>query len=205
MAATTPATAKVVHRTARVRLRLTRLQAQRCYRLLRAAGDVWAWLLDSNRSRLGEGGQPVANYQALCRELAQLDSFGELSTVGARSVLRRYSDAWFQAAKRRNQQQVANFPRRKRSLIPVCYHHGTLQIRALRAESYLHLGDQRARSAKAAGRAPKPGQYGSRRWRRHRIPARRAEARHRRPFTRPSTRPPSRWSPLQYSTRSAPC
>jgi IS605 OrfB family transposase len=267
MAATTPATAKVVHRTARIRLRPTRLQAQRCYRLLRAAGDVWAWLLDSNRSRLAEGGQPVANYQALCRELARLDSFGELSTVGARSVLRRYSDAWFQAARRRNQQQVANFPRRKRSLIPVRYHHGTFQIqgqrvrvpvargrpelwvrlarplpypteqvravtllahdgrlwlavtaavpihrhsfnpgrvagvdlgiihpyavitrqagllvsgRALRAESYLHLGDQQARSAKTAGRAPKPGQYGSRRWRRHRLHARRAEARHRR-------------------------
>jgi hypothetical protein len=50
MAATIP-TARLVHRTAHIRLRLTRHQADRCYRLLRAAGDVWAWLLDSNRQR----------------------------------------------------------------------------------------------------------------------------------------------------------
>jgi IS605 OrfB family transposase len=52
--------------------------------------------------------------------------------------------------------------------------------RAIRAESYLHLEDQKARHAKAARRAPKPGQRGSRRWRRHRTRLRRAEARHRR-------------------------
>lgn len=52
--------------------------------------------------------------------------------------------------------------------------------RALRAESYLHLRDQRARAAKAASRAPKPGQRGSRRWRRYRYKQRRVEARHRR-------------------------
>jgi hypothetical protein len=52
--------------------------------------------------------------------------------------------------------------------------------RALRAENYLHLKDQQARRAKAARRAPTPGQRGSRRWRRHRARLRRAEARHRR-------------------------
>jgi transposase len=52
--------------------------------------------------------------------------------------------------------------------------------RALRAEHYLHLEDQRIRQAKAAGRAPRPGQRGSRRWRQHRARVRRAEARHRR-------------------------
>jgi IS605 OrfB family transposase len=52
--------------------------------------------------------------------------------------------------------------------------------RALRAESYLHLRDQQARRARVARRAPKPGQRGSRRWRRHRLSLRRAEARHRR-------------------------
>jgi IS605 OrfB family transposase len=262
----TTSAAKIVHRTTRIRLRVTRRQAQRCYQLLRSAGDVWAWLLDTNRSRLQQGDRPLTNYQALCRELAQLDSFGELSTVGARSVLRRYSDAWFQAAKRRNQQQAAGFPRRKRSLVPVRYYHDTFLIegrrvrlpvakghpalwvrlarpvpyaeqvravtlladagrlwlavtaavpvhqqkldpsrvagvdlgiihpyavvagkagllvsgRALRAESYLHLRDQQARNARAARRTPTPGQYGSRRWRRHRLRARRAEARHRR-------------------------
>jgi putative transposase len=57
------------------------------------------------------------------------DGLGELSTVGARSVLRRYSDAWFQAAKRRRAgQQDAGFPRRKRALVPVRFYHGTFLI-----------------------------------------------------------------------------
>jgi IS605 OrfB family transposase len=52
--------------------------------------------------------------------------------------------------------------------------------RALRAESWLHLKDQQARQTKAARRAPKPGQRGSRRWRRHRARLQKVEARHRR-------------------------
>jgi transposase len=132
MATTSSSAAAVVLRTARIRLRVTRRQAERCYRLLHSAGDVWAWLLDTNRSRMQQGDRPLTNYQTLCRELARLDSFGELSTVGARSVLRRYSDAWFQAAKRRNQQQSARFPRRKRSLVPVRYYHGTFLIQRQR-------------------------------------------------------------------------
>jgi IS605 OrfB family transposase len=256
----------LVHRTARIRLRLTRQQAHRCYQMLRSAGDVWAWLLDMNRRQLHQGQPPITNYQALCRELTKTNGFGELSTVGARSVLRRYADAWFQAARRRNQQR-AGFPRRKRSLVPVRYYHGMFRIqdqrvrlpvqrgqpelwvrlarslpyapeqvravtlladggrlwlavtaavpvqkqdldpnrvagvdlgiihpyavvtpeagllvsgRALRAESYLHLEDRKARQANAASHAPKPRQRGSRRWRRYRARQRRVEARHRR-------------------------
>ena len=47
--------------------------------------------------------RPAAGYQALCRELAAAGpgTFGELDSTGARSVLRRYSDAWFAAATRR--------------------------------------------------------------------------------------------------------
>jgi IS605 OrfB family transposase len=229
---------------------------------------VWAWLLDSNRQRRQQGERPSKGYHALCRELARSDRFGELSTVGARSVLQRYSDAWFQAAKRyKAGQQDARFPRRKRALVPVRFYHGSFTIkgqrvrlpvamghpalwvrlarplpyppeqvrsvtlladggrlwlavtatvpvqqhevdpgrvagvdlgiihpyavvteqagllvsgRAIRAESYLHLKDQQARRAKAARRAPKPGQNGSRRWRRHRAGLRRVEAQHRR-------------------------
>jgi len=263
------ATPRSAHRTAVVRLRLTHRQAGRCYGLLRSAGDVWAWLLDTNRQRIQQGDSPVHGYQALCRQLTSMGNFGELSTVGARSVLRRYADAWFQAAKRHHQQQQdAGFPRRKRALVPVRFYHGTFTVegqrvrlpvakgqpelwvrlarplpyapeqirsvtllvdggrlwlavtatipvqhnrdldpnrvagvdlgiihpyavvtqdegllvsgRALRAECYLHLEDQKARRAKAARRAPKPGQHGSRRWRRHRLRLRRAEARHRR-------------------------
>jgi putative transposase len=126
--AATP-TPRLVHRTAHIRLRLTRHQTDRCYRLLRAAGDVWAWLLDSNRERRQHGQPAIANYQALCRQLTNKASFGELSTVGARSVLRRYADAWHQAAKRRRQgQQQAGFPRRKHALVPVRFYHGTFQL-----------------------------------------------------------------------------
>jgi IS605 OrfB family transposase len=260
---------RLVHRTATVRLRLTRRQARRCYGLLRSAGDVWAWLLDSNRQRHQQGEPAISNYQALCRELARTGPFGELSTVGARSVLRRYSDAWFRTANRRRAgQQHAGFPRRKRALVPVRFYNGTFILagtrlrlpvakgrpelrvrlarpvpyppeqvravtllaeggrlwlavtaavpvqqdhdldparvagvdlgiihpyavvtqqagllisgRALRAENWLHRADQRARQTTATRRAPKPGQRGSRRWRRHRARLRRAETRHRR-------------------------
>jgi IS605 OrfB family transposase len=267
MAAIAP-TAGLVYRTAHIRLRATRHQTDRCYRLLRAAGDVWAWLLDDNRQRLKHGQPPITNYQQLCRQLTSQGSFAELSTVGARSVLRRYADAWHQAAKRRRSgQQQAGFPRRKRALMPIRFYHGTFQLdgrrvrlpvarggpelwvrlarpipyppeqvravtllhnggrlwlaitaampveehdldpgrvagvdlgiihpyavvtqdagllvsgRALRAEGWLHLHDQQTRQAKAARRAPKPAQRGSRRWRRHRAKLRKAEARHRR-------------------------
>jgi hypothetical protein len=75
---------------------------------------------------------PVTNYQALCRELTVVGTFGELSVAGARSVARRYSDAWFQAAKRRRDGTAAGFPRRKRSLVPVRFHHATFLLQGKR-------------------------------------------------------------------------
>jgi IS605 OrfB family transposase len=258
---------RLLQRTAKIRLHLTRRQTRRCFGLLRSAGDVWAWLLDTNLQRVQQGDPPLTGYQALCRQLISAGPFGELSVVGARSVLRRYSDAWFHAAKRRKAGLSAGFPRRKRALVPVRFYHATFKIedrrvrlqiasgqpelwvrlarpvpyppeqvravtlladggrlwlaltaavpieehhdldpdrvagvdlgiihpyavvtgqtgllvsgRALRAEGYLHLADQRARQAKAARRAPKSGQRGSRRWKRHRLRVRRTEARHR--------------------------
>jgi IS605 OrfB family transposase len=259
---------RLVLRTARIRLWATRRQTARCYGLLRSAGDVWAWLLDSNRQRMHKGNPPLTGYQALCSELTRTESFGELSVVGARSVLHRYSDAWYQAAKRRRNGQRAGFPRRKRALIPVRFCDARFRIdgrrvrlpvakgqpdlwvrlarplpyppeqvravtllhdggqlwlavtaaipiqqdhgldpdrlagvdlgvihpyavvaqdtgllvsgRALRAESYLHLADQKTRQANVARRAPKSGQRASRRWRHHRLRVRRVEARYRR-------------------------
>ena len=243
----------LVHRTAHIRLRVTRHQADRCYGLMRSAGDLWAWLLDTNRERLEQGAAPIVGYQALCRQLTARGPAGELSAVGARSVLGRYSDAWYTAAKRRRKGERAGFPRRKRLLVPVRFYHQTFRLegqrvrlpvarghpalwvrlarplpypadqvravtlvadggrlwlavtaavpvhqhdldpgrlagvdlgiihpfavvaeqegllvsgRAIRAESFLHLRDLQTRQAKAARRAPKPGQHGSRRWRR---------------------------------------
>jgi hypothetical protein len=129
---------QVVHRTARICLRTTPAQANRCYRLLRAAGDVWAWLLDSNRQ---QGDPAVVGYQTLCRQLTSRGSFGELSVVGARSVLQRYSGAWFEAARRHNRGERAGFPRRKRLLVPIRFYNGT----------FLLDGDRRVRLPVAKG------------------------------------------------------
>jgi IS605 OrfB family transposase len=121
----------VVHRTARCGLRVTRAQARRCFGLLRSAGDVWCAVLQLNRWRRQRGARPLAGYQDLCRELAAAGpgTFGELDSSGARSVLRRYSDAWFAAARRRAAgDHTARYPRRKRGLVPVRWYHGTFTL-----------------------------------------------------------------------------
>jgi hypothetical protein len=259
---------RTVHRTACIRLRLTRHQADRCYALLHAAGDLWAWLIDCNRQRRQQNTAPVVGYQALCRELTGMSGLGELSVAGARSVLQRYSVAWFEAERRRRAGTAGGFPRRKRALMPIRFYNGRFKLdgqrrvrlpvaagcpalwvrlarplpypaeqiravtlfaeggqlwlavtaaihvqqhdldpnrvagvdlgvihpyavvveqaallisgRAIRAENYLHLRDHQAREVRAARRRPKPGQQGSRRWRRHRARRRQAEAKHRR-------------------------
>ncbi|HEY3975704.1 MAG TPA: hypothetical protein VGM79_00420 [Streptosporangiaceae bacterium] len=121
----------MVHRTARVGLRVTPAQRRRCFGLLASAGDVWACTLDLARWRRQAGRRPLAGYQDLCRELALAGpgTFGELDSTGARSVLRRYSDAWFTAARRRkNGTTTVRYPRRKRRLVPVRYYHGTFTL-----------------------------------------------------------------------------
>ena len=104
---------QVVHRTARVGLRVTRAQRRRLVALLVSAGDVWACVLELNAWRRARQDRPLVSYQGLCRELAASGrgTFGELDTAGARSVLRRYSDAWFAAAKsRRGGDERTRFP-----------------------------------------------------------------------------------------------
>ena len=112
-------------------LRLTRAQRERVFGLLRSAGDVWCAVLELNSWRRRRQDAPLASYQELCRELAAAGpgTFGELDTTGARSVLRRYSDAWFAAAKRRKAGDVtARFPRRRRGLVPVRWYAGTFGL-----------------------------------------------------------------------------
>ena len=121
----------MVHRTARIGLRLTRAQRQRCFGLLRSAGDVWACVLEINQWRRRRDDRPVAGFQQLCRLLAESGpgTFGELDSVGARSVLRRYSDAWFAAAARRKAGALeVRYPRRRRSLMPVRWYHATFTL-----------------------------------------------------------------------------
>ncbi|MET7970951.1 transposase [Micromonospora sp. NPDC005305] len=121
----------MVHRTARVGLRVTSGQRRRCFGLLRSAGDVWACVLEVNGWRRRRRDAPLVGYQELCRELAVSGpgTFGELDSTGARSVLRRFSDAWFAAAKRRKAGDGSvGFPRRRRGLVPVRWYHGTFTL-----------------------------------------------------------------------------
>ena len=104
----------MVYRTARCGLRVTRGQRDRVFGLLRSAGDVWCCVLELNGWRRRRQAAPLAGYQELCRELAVSGpgTFGELGSAGARSVLRRYSDAWFAAAARRRAGDLRpHFPR----------------------------------------------------------------------------------------------
>jgi IS605 OrfB family transposase len=122
---------QVVYRTARAGLRLTRAQRHRLLGLLVSAGDVWCCVLELNAWRRARQDRPLAGYRELCRELATCGpgTFGELDTVGARSVLRRYSDAWFATAARRKTGDLsARFPRRRRRMMPVRWYHGTFTL-----------------------------------------------------------------------------
>jgi hypothetical protein len=122
---------RVVHRTARCGLRLTRAQRNRLFGLLRSAGDVWCAVLELSSWRRRRHDAPLAGYQELCRELAASGpgTFAELDTAGARSVLRRYSDAWFAAAARRKAGDTrARYPRRRRGLVPVRWYSGTFTL-----------------------------------------------------------------------------
>ncbi len=130
-----PHSPAVVHRTARAGLRLTRGQRRRLAGLLVSAGDVWACALELNAWRRARGDVPLVSYPALCRELAAAGPgcFGELDSTGARSVLRRYSDAWFTAAARRKSGDgSARFPRRRRRMVPVRWYRGTFAVEGRR-------------------------------------------------------------------------
>jgi putative transposase len=130
-----PGSLRVVHRTARAGLRVTRCQRRRLVGLLVSAGDVWACVLEINVWRRARQDRPLVSYQKLYRELASSGpgTFGELDTEGARSVLRRYSDAWFATSKRRKEgDRAARFPRRRRALMPLRWYHGTFTLEGRR-------------------------------------------------------------------------
>jgi hypothetical protein len=81
------------------------------------------------------GLRPLAGYRELCRELALAGpgTFGDLDSAGARSVLRRYSDAWFTTARARKAGgSTARYPRRKRRLAPVRYYQGRFTLEGRR-------------------------------------------------------------------------
>jgi putative transposase len=114
---------------------VTRAQRRRLVGLLVSAGDVWACVLEVNAWRRAHQDAALVSYQALCRELAAAGpgTFGDLDSTGARSVLRRYCDAWFAAAKRRKAGDTrARFPRRRRRMMPVRWYRGTFCLEGRR-------------------------------------------------------------------------
>ncbi len=134
----------VVYRSARIELRTTPAQRRRCLALLRSGGDLWATVLEFNEYRRRRDAPEVANYQALCRELSAAGPgcFGELSSTGARSILRRYSDAWMSASKRRKAGDLtAHSPRRKKALVPSRYYAGTFSLEGKRLSLPTARGD----------------------------------------------------------------
>lgn len=125
--------AGVVVRTARVELRVTAAQGARCFGLLRAAGDVWAGLIDFNQARFARGGPPLFGFARLCRELTGAD-LGPLARICAEDIAKRYSAACFETARRKRSGARARYPRRKRALVPTRFRWGafTLEGRRLR-------------------------------------------------------------------------
>jgi IS605 OrfB family transposase len=107
-----------------------------------AAGDVWAALIELNETRFHRRARPVFSYQELCREVAGVE-VGGLSVPALRSVLRRYSDACFETARRKRAGEKARYPRRRRHSMPLRYYRGTFE-----------LSGQRLRLSMARGAAP---------------------------------------------------
>src|SRR5256886_6341825 len=126
-----------VHRTARIALRTTPAQRRRCYALLRSAGDVWAWVLDCNRALREWHCPQVAKFPALCRDLTGT-SFGELARTCAEDVLKSYSTAFFEAARRKKARVRAGFPGASGGLVPVRFHLRPFVL----GDDTLHLGEQ---------------------------------------------------------------
>ncbi len=121
---------------------MTSGQRRRLVGLLRSGGDVWAALIEVNQARFRGHAKPIFGYQAWCREIAGVQ-VGELSVAAMRSVVRRYSSACFEVAKRKRAGERARYPRRKRALMALRWHTGTFSVEG-----------RRVRVSMAAGAAP---------------------------------------------------
>ncbi len=63
-----------------------------------------------------------------------------MSVTAIRSVLRRYSAACLEVARRKRAGEVAHYPRRKRALVPLRWHRGTFEVVGRRVRVSLAVG-----------------------------------------------------------------
>ncbi|HEY6318106.1 MAG TPA: transposase, partial [Acidimicrobiia bacterium] len=129
----------MLFRTARIELRVTPAQRRRLFGLLRSGGDVWTALLEVNRIRFPRHAKPIFGYQAWCREAAGVQA-GELSAAAIASVLRRYSSACFETAKRKRAGNKARYPRRRRALVPLRWRAGKFKVQGQRVRVSMAAG-----------------------------------------------------------------
>ena len=106
---------------------MTPAQRRRLFAFLGAGGDVWAALIDVNETRFRRRARPIFGYHEWCREIAGV-AVGELAATTVRSVVRRYSDGCLATAARKRAGQLARYPRRKRSLVPLRWHSGRFAV-----------------------------------------------------------------------------
>lgn len=92
---------------------------------------MWAALIEVNEARFRRHARPIFGYQAWCCEIAGVE-VGELSVAAMRSVVRRYSSACCEVAKRKRAGERARYPRRKRGLVPLRWSTGTFSVEGRR-------------------------------------------------------------------------
>jgi len=129
----------VLFRTARIELRVTPAQRRRLFAMLRSGGDVWAALIEVNRVRFRRQARPIFGYGAWCGEIAGVE-VGELSVTAIRSVVRRYSSACVEVARRKWTGRAARYPRRKRGVVPLRWHSGTFSVEGNRVRVSMATG-----------------------------------------------------------------
>ena len=76
-----------------------------------------ATLIAVNEVRFRRRARPIANYQEWCREIAGV-RVGELSVAAMRSVVRRYSDAFFVSVARKHSGETGPLPASASPTVP---------------------------------------------------------------------------------------
>ena len=126
-----PGAPRVVYRTARCGLRVTRSQRDRLFGLLRSAGDVWCCVLELNRLAAPPPGYAAGRVPGVVPGAGRLRP-GDLRRAGQRrgavgaAPLLRFLVRDRQATQGRR--PLGPYPRRRRGLVPVRWYSGTFTL-----------------------------------------------------------------------------